>query len=260
MIMARRKAPPVHVPVDADLAERLREVRRRLLGEGGGPELARLLGLPARTWYNYETGVTIPAEVLLRFIEITGADPAFLRTGEGDPLKPEGGKPARARPVADLLREALGRLEASAGQAGDGVAGGPPAGHVAIPLFPFDGLAAGTLGEPEGAVLARRDWVANPSQTVAARVPDEAMHPVIPGGSVVAIDRSQAGPVQLHGRIVAARLNGAPTIRWLEISGGFQVFRPNQPHRDFPMVPVPIDAGGPSPIIGKVVCSWNVYP
>jgi hypothetical protein len=65
------------------LAERVREIRVERFGEGGGPLLAETLGLPERTWHNYESGVTIPALVMLRFIEATGADPRWLLTGQG---------------------------------------------------------------------------------------------------------------------------------------------------------------------------------
>src|SRR5690349_7520745 len=81
--VARKKTPKVRVNVKASLSRRLREVRQELFGEHGGPELARRLNLPARTWYNYETGVTVPAEVLLAFIDQTGANPVWLLTGEG---------------------------------------------------------------------------------------------------------------------------------------------------------------------------------
>ena len=67
-----------------DLASRVREIRRDLYGEGGGPMLAEALGVLARTWANYEQGVIIPAPVLLRFLELTGADPGWLLTGRGD--------------------------------------------------------------------------------------------------------------------------------------------------------------------------------
>jgi predicted ester cyclase len=66
-----------------EVSERLREVREELFGPTGGPELARRLGVPARTWSNYETGVTVPAEILLDFLAETGASPRWLRTGEG---------------------------------------------------------------------------------------------------------------------------------------------------------------------------------
>ena len=65
------------------LARRIREIRVERFGEGGGTLLAEILGLPERTWHNYESGVTIPALVILRFIEVTGADPRWLLTGRG---------------------------------------------------------------------------------------------------------------------------------------------------------------------------------
>src|SRR5262245_19219491 len=81
--VARKKTPTALVNVKARLSARLLEVRRELFGEHGGPELARRLGMPARTWYNYETGVTVPAEILLSFIDQTGTNPVWLLNGEG---------------------------------------------------------------------------------------------------------------------------------------------------------------------------------
>ena len=59
------------------------EIRRELYGKHGAPFLAQALGLPSRTWLNYEPGVTIPGLVILHFIEITHAHPHWLLTGEG---------------------------------------------------------------------------------------------------------------------------------------------------------------------------------
>jgi hypothetical protein len=72
--------------VSAPLASRIGEVRREIFGDDGDgvAALSRALGLPARTWENYERGVTIPGWALLVFIEHTGADPHWLLTGEGD--------------------------------------------------------------------------------------------------------------------------------------------------------------------------------
>ena len=54
-------------------------------GDGDGvAALSRALGIPARTWENYERGVTISGAVLLRFIEHTGAEPHWLLTGQGE--------------------------------------------------------------------------------------------------------------------------------------------------------------------------------
>jgi hypothetical protein len=68
----------------SDLARRIREIREELYGEHGGPLLAEALQLPFRTWHNYEAGCTIPAHSILRFIEVTEANPHWLLTGEGD--------------------------------------------------------------------------------------------------------------------------------------------------------------------------------
>ena len=67
-----------------DLADRLHQIRLAMYGEHGGPFLAEALRIPARTWANYESGVTIPGLVLLRFIEVTGVEPHWLLTGEGE--------------------------------------------------------------------------------------------------------------------------------------------------------------------------------
>jgi hypothetical protein len=82
----------------AVLARRVREIRRRLFGDNGGPFLAEALHLPYRTWRNYEAGVTIPAAVLLRFIEVCGASPHWLLAGEGEPFL-EGDRPGILTPV-----------------------------------------------------------------------------------------------------------------------------------------------------------------
>ena len=66
------------------LARRVREIRREWFGAGGTAVLAVLLDLPVRTWENYEAGCTIPAQTLLRFIELTGVHPHWLLTGGGD--------------------------------------------------------------------------------------------------------------------------------------------------------------------------------
>lgn len=70
--------------VRSNLARRIREIREELYGEHGGPLLAEALDLPYRTWHNYESGCTIPAHSILRFIEVTEAHPHWLLTGEGE--------------------------------------------------------------------------------------------------------------------------------------------------------------------------------
>jgi hypothetical protein len=82
--MARKKMSPETEQARSVLARRLREVRTDLFGDKGAAELARALNVPARTWYNYEVGVAVPAEVLLRFIDVTGAETQWLLYGQGE--------------------------------------------------------------------------------------------------------------------------------------------------------------------------------
>jgi transcriptional regulator with XRE-family HTH domain len=67
----------------ADLADRVREVREDLYGRHGAQFMADALGLPLGTWANYERGVTIPAVVILKLIDETGVSPSWLLSGQG---------------------------------------------------------------------------------------------------------------------------------------------------------------------------------
>ena len=88
--MARRKTLPESVLAKYSLAERLGSLRAEMFGDRGGPELARQLGLPVRTWYNYESGVTVPAEVILKIIELTSVEPMWLLHGQGPKFRTPG--------------------------------------------------------------------------------------------------------------------------------------------------------------------------
>lgn len=79
-----------------NIAARLQQVRMELYGDNGGPLLARRLGIPWRTWTHYESGVSVPAEVLLQFIELTGVEPRWLLRGKDEPFRASWlGGPAR---------------------------------------------------------------------------------------------------------------------------------------------------------------------
>ncbi len=82
--MSRGSSGPDWQLLKDALALRVREVREELYGEHGGPVLADVLEMPFRAWRAYEQGATIPAQVILRFIEATSAHPHWLLTGEGD--------------------------------------------------------------------------------------------------------------------------------------------------------------------------------
>ena len=224
--VARKKTPKIRVNVKASLSRRLREIRQEIFGEHGGPELSRRLDLPARTWYNYETGVTVPAEILLGFIEQTGASPTWLLNGEGpryrnphedrllSELTPDRADPAgpgEAR--AAVERGGRRRAGESAGRGGLRIRGD-------LAVSPLGNRRPGAQpARMDGHVVSYRKWLPKPAETIGVRLTDDAMHPILPAGSVVAIDRSVTQPHELHGQIVAACPDGVPMIRWLDVHG-----------------------------------------
>jgi hypothetical protein len=66
------------------LSDRLREIRLDRFGEHGILTLSKAMGIPARTWENFEAGVQVPGWALLQFIEFSGVEPHWLLTGEGE--------------------------------------------------------------------------------------------------------------------------------------------------------------------------------
>jgi hypothetical protein len=264
--VARKKTPKIRVNVKASLSRRLREIRQELFGDHGGPELARRLNLPARTWYNYETGVTVPAEILLSFIEQTGVNPMYLISGEGPRYRraSEERLLSELTPV-ELIRRGLEKLERSSSEVKLVTPENLPAevasDFAAVSLYPLEEIGNASLdpSEVQGYIMAYRQWLSNPAQTIGVRIVDDAMHPILTASSIAAIDRSITDPLALHGRIVAACPEGTPMIRWLEVSGRHVILRPNQPGREFPLVPIDLEESGSSFIIGQVVWSWSRF-
>lgn len=81
--MSTRKPTSDTKQVKRTLSGRLAEIRSELFGNQGKAEMARRLGIPPRSWYNYEGGVTVPAEVILKTIELTSVEPLWLLHGTG---------------------------------------------------------------------------------------------------------------------------------------------------------------------------------
>jgi SOS-response transcriptional repressor LexA len=264
--VARKKTPKIRVNVKASLSRRLREIRQEIFGDHGGPELARRLNLPARTWYNYETGVTVPAEVLLGFIEQTGANPEWLLSGEGPRFRhsSDDRRLSDLSPV-EMIRRGLEELERTSTEAvvvaPENLPSGQASEFVAIGIYPLSMLCQPVLDHIrlEGHVMAYRHWLPNPAETVGTRLVDDSMNPILPAGSIVAVDRSVTDPQKLHGRIVAACPDGVPMIRWLEVSGRHVILRPNNVGRDFSLIPVDVGESASQVVIGQVVWSWSRF-
>ena len=110
--MARKKTSSGSQRAKMHLAERIKEIRLDLFGEEGAAELARRLNIPTETWQNYEKGVTVPAEVILRFIDLTSVDPKWLLFGLGEKHRTQAFGAVGDRPMGDLLNQICDRLQA----------------------------------------------------------------------------------------------------------------------------------------------------
>jgi hypothetical protein len=68
----------------------------------------------ARSWYNYEKGVTVPGEILLRLIETLKVEPLWLLKGEGPRFrdgKTENENPETSHDATTSTQIALGLLK-----------------------------------------------------------------------------------------------------------------------------------------------------
>jgi hypothetical protein len=241
--MARRKTLPESVRTKQTLAERLSALRAELFGDRGGPELARRLGLPIRTWYNYEAGVTVPAEVILKIIELTSVEPMWLLHGRGPKYRRPihearhdtvtGGAPS----VESLLRTALELLERGEVEpprvggrlpkGTPGAGGGESAGNSYDAALGTDESAHGPAAKTSGGryVASRNEWLDAQRENRCIRVTDDAMAPIVADGAYLAFAKADERLADLDGKIVVAWLDNEPVVRWFHHHGRFALLR-----------------------------------
>lgn len=226
--MARRKNQPDVIRTKYDLSERLREIRTELYGERGGSEMARRLGVPVRTWYNYESGVTVPAEVLLRFMELTGVEPSWLLHGNGSKFRANsqgGAEPAdptdAESSVESLLRTALKKLEQRTTTLENRELSGSSPTTIPPTLTPVDGSRR--------TESAYRSWLDAEREGRVVRVSGDAMVPIVANGARVAFSAEDESDDALDGALVVAWVAGQPQVRWFRRSGGFGLLRVENP-------------------------------
>lgn len=242
--MARCKNSPEIQQTKCDLAERLREVRTEIFGERGGPELSRQLGLPVRTWYNYEVGVTVPAEVLLRFVELTNVEPIWLLHGRGPKFRKslpvEHAVDAPAGAAVEMLRQALSLLEqAEAGGRGGSLDSSPPESDAEVLLRV---RTDGESGREQPAYLrARREWVEGQPDCRCVRVRGRSMEPLLADGAFVAFAAAAEEPEGLDGELVALRHDGRWIVRRLQLAGRFALLRAENAEQDDEILPIDLD-------------------
>ena len=254
--MARRKTLPDSVRAKYALAERLSSLRGELYGERGGPELARQLGLPVRTWYNYESGVTVPAEVILKIIELTAVEPIWLLHGKGPKFRDAGSQRQDApvgsgMSVGSLLRTALQILEqgettppkliltrsSSSARSEE---------HADVVLLAVDDSAGVPLTKTSGPryVAARSEWIDAERECRCIRIDGNAMSPIVADGAYLAFAKIEEAPESLDGKMVVAWVDGLPIVRWFQFCGRYGVLRAENPATVPPTILIDLEDRG----------------
>jgi hypothetical protein len=249
--MARRKTLPESVRAKLQLAERLTALRSELFGDRGGPEMARRLGIPVRTWYNYEGGVTVPAEVILKIIELTSVEATWLLHGEGPRFR-HGRADRRelttapSTTIGALLRTALELLEREEPSLPKRGEDPNDRGHLenssrsSDPVGSPSSLGSSPTGGDDSRIAApdksslalgesRREWQAAQRDNRCIKVNVDAMAPVVSDGASVAFARDEEDVRQLDGKMVVTWLENQAVVRWFQHCGRFALLRAENP-------------------------------
>jgi hypothetical protein len=245
--MARRKTLPDSVQAKFALAERLRSLRSELFGERGGPELARRLGLPIRTWYNYESGVTVPAEVVLKIIELTSVEPMWLLNGQGPQFRAPGASRSESLvgsgvSVGVLLRTALQILENDeSARWGSHLprhdVDVPTNGEYVASTVNDAALIEANDSNPEPLtrtsgprfLAARSEWLDAERECRCIQIVGDAMAPIVMDGAYVAFAKSEEPLADLEGKMVVAWLDQKPIVRWFQYCDRLALLRAENP-------------------------------
>jgi hypothetical protein len=256
--MARRKNAPESIRVKHGLSDRLRSLRTEFYGERGGPDLARTLGIPVRTWYNYENGVTVPAEIILRIVELTSIEPIWLLRGEGPKFRENGPNPGTANParaaeglatspITTLLRVALERLEEKERTL---------VPHLGSPIITrreneslsvLNGaiedveIGSGEPLEPGPGDLVQGEWSEGRRAYRSLRVLDDSMAPIVAQGALVAYAEPESVNDTFNEKLVVAWIDGSAVVRWFQYCGRFALLRAENPNALPPSILIELD-------------------
>jgi hypothetical protein len=237
--MARRKTLPESVRAKYSLAERLSSLRAELFGDRGGPELARQLGLPVRTWYNYESGVTVPAEVILKIIELTSVEPMWLLHGMGPKFRTAAAERRDSvfgpkMSVGTLLRTALQMLEQGetapptliiSKSSADTTPGDDQSEVVLLAVDESAGSGPVTRSSGPRYLAAQSEWIDAERECRVIRIEGVAMSPIVADEAYVAFSKLEEDPSELDGKMVVAWVEHQPIVRWFQFCGRYAVLR-----------------------------------
>lgn len=263
------------------ISDRVLKVITPKMGKRGKAAFARKIGVTPQTLEHYLKNRGVPgAEVLSKIARECNVSLRWLTTGERDPVEDVRAhhteKNAQQADIAQEVYDALSKIPGLreklvrpsghplvaniidiTRQVSEKLRATHPEDFVSIPLL-ADAAAAGPAAvvderDVEDYVVMYRDWVPHPAQTKCLRVKGDSMHPVLPSGSLVAVDATMREPRDLNGAIVAALVDDAVVVKWLRATErGVVLVSEN---REFE--PIVIDGGEhvSNPVIGKVIWS-----
>lgn len=105
----------------------------------------------------------------------------------------------------------------------------------------------------EGYAVTYRAWCKNPEMTTCVRVHGDSMSPLLPDGSIVAINHQERNPNELRGKIVAALVDDGVTIKYFDYTENHFIFYPENKQ----YAPIFLERGHNNVIIGKVDWFWG---
>jgi hypothetical protein len=225
--------------------------------------MARRLGLPIRTWYNYESGVTVPAEVMLRFVELTSVEPLWLLHGRGAKFRTIASPNGHGDSIEALLRTALLRLEKKNNVTSDSpfedgeFEDADEDDVVLIRVEPGDHERLTTDSGPSF-MAAHREWLAARRDCRCLRNDGDAMSPIVADGAYVAFSDEPESLDALDGSLVVAWVEDKPIVRWFGLSGRYGVLRCENSAHDPATVLLDLDTPEPSRRVRRVL--WISTP
>ena len=189
-------------------AERLEQLREKTgLNK---KEFGQLIGI--QQYYSKLTGETPQiksprVDTLLRISEQFNVTVDWLLTGKEEKPQPFQYPEIAVQSVPRFKRyaaEFTGESYIPVRLLKDAAAAGPPS------VIDENDIAGWAL------IYATREWMPNdPENYTCVYIRGQSMYPILSDGDIVAIDHAERNPFNLNGKMVAFRVEGGVTIKWL---------------------------------------------
>lgn len=241
-----------------DWADELEELRLQLgLSQAA---LARKLNVSAMAPSRWERGVNQPpADVFVELGKLAGTKKCWYFWGRAGLRKGD------VRAVLQKVRPSnvgRGKLKIRTSSVAAKVLTAKGAANlIALPLFettpPIGMIGPPSIHRDSGElVVAWRSWCPHPEQTFCLRYGDDKMAPLIPRGTLIAVDGGDRNREKLYGKIVlASHAECGLMVHWLQRDGKSEVLVPE--NKDHPSTHI---RSGDWEIVGRVPWWFSKAP